>query len=78
MGGESVEREERREKTDAKSKNREASNYAVFYILPSFVLSDVNNFLSTLLSIVVTRCCLNVRHANRNINKYLTVKIRGE
>jgi hypothetical protein len=60
-----------------KSKNREVSNYACFYFLPSLVLSDVNSLLSTLLSIV-THFCLNPRHANRNINKYLTVETREE
>ena len=78
MGGRSVEMEERGEEKDVKSKNREVSNYACFYFLPSLVLSDVNSLLRTLLSIVVTHFCLNPKHANRNINKYLTVETRKE
>jgi len=78
MGGERVEIEERGEEKDAKSKNREASNYAFFYCLPSLVLSDVISLLSTLLSIIFTHFCLNAKHANRNICKYLTGKTRGE
>jgi hypothetical protein len=74
MGG----REGRKRRKDVKSKNREVSNYAFFYFLPSLVLSDVNSLLSTLLSIVVTHFCLNPRHANRNMNKYLTVETRKE
>jgi hypothetical protein len=34
MSGESVERKEKGEEMDAKSKNREAGNYAFSYILP--------------------------------------------
>jgi hypothetical protein len=78
VGGESATRKEKGEEMNVGSKNREVSNYAVSYILSSLVLSDENRLLSTLFSIIVTHCCPNVRHTNRNINKHLTVKILGE